>query len=215
MRTNAELAVRALVQVRETIGMNVSYTQVFVDRMTKDNWPVDQARRRRNFVAVNALRKKRPRSVFVRGVATRAMVVAYGEMVLANGVGNCGELSCAAACMVDAFEEHPPWNIVIMHIEINHAFLVIAPPPVDEFGLYLNDIETWPEDCAVCDPWLDIACRARDFPDNFRRRMQNYQHMQLYIRETDDEAIHPMNWLHMLTAQKKPLVTVADLPRAS
>ncbi|MHA6847785.1 hypothetical protein [Ralstonia syzygii] len=37
------------------------------------------------------------------------------------------------------------------------------------------DMKEWHPNVYVCDPWSNIACRARDYPDQFTRKMEKWE----------------------------------------
>ncbi len=37
------------------------------------------------------------------------------------------------------------------------------------------DMKKWPQDVFICDPWSNIACSARDYPEKFTRKMKKWE----------------------------------------
>jgi hypothetical protein len=56
--------------------------------------------------------------------------------------------------------------------EADHNFAVIG---LTDEGDLPKDMTQWPEAVHVCDPWLGIACQAREFPQKFREEMVRWK----------------------------------------
>lgn len=201
MRTNVEMAVSALVQVRDTVGMNVSTNRGAMHGMSDGARHAEMQRWAKAIFQINDYRGWKPRT---DGLATAESVLDYGGRVLAGNAGNCFELVCAAARCLAGFEEGPRWNLVSL-VRADHSFAVIAPPVADRCNLYPSLMEEWPEDSAVCDPWMDIACRARDYPEHFVSRLKNYANIGVGFGASEPYD-HPMSWMNKLQALKMPMV---------
>ena len=99
----------------------------------------------------------------------------YGAAVLTLGLGNCYEQACAAAWYL---ETHGGAEYALMHYSHNdHVFLALGQPR----GVYPDQFKQWSADAAICDPWADIACPAREYSQRWRARMSNWQVMGLTI----------------------------------
>ena len=56
-------------------------------------------------------------------------------------------------------------------VAVAHDVAVIGPIP-DPLP---PDMAAWPSDVYVCDPWSNIACKARDYPDRFSQKMEKWE----------------------------------------
>ncbi len=108
-------------------------------------------------------------------------ITAYGSAVLSAKVGNCLELSCAAASHLGHGLFSPSWDLVKLDGGSDHIFVVVGPPDPAADGAYPQNFATWPADAAVCDVWADIACPVRDFPARWRARIDNWHIMSLQL----------------------------------
>ena len=99
----------------------------------------------------------------------------YGAAVLGSGHGNCYEQSCAVAWHLEM--NGSPEYALMRYRYVDHMFVVLGQQP----GVYPDEFEQWSADAAICDPWADIACLAREYPQRWRARMSNWQIMGLAI----------------------------------
>jgi hypothetical protein len=102
-------------------------------------------------------------------------VIAYGDAAAREGVGNCFELS-SIVCSILASQPNPPalFDVVDLAPPGDHAFVVIG-QPVGEDGKYPMDFRDWNEDAIICDPWMNIHCRARDYPARWGETLQRWE----------------------------------------
>jgi len=108
--------------------------------------------------------------------ALTADILSYGGKVYSKAeIGNCMEVSCAAAYYLEKLKPVPAWDLVTIGAG-DHVFVVLgAGAPAG--SLYPADFSTWPADAAVCDVWADIACPATDFPARWKARMGNWDNI--------------------------------------
>ncbi len=62
--------------------------------------------------------------------------------------------------------------------EADHNFAVIG---LIHEGDLEKDMTQWPEEVHICDPWLGIACQAREFPRRFREEMTRWKEAGVVI----------------------------------
>jgi hypothetical protein len=132
---------------------------------------------------MQAVRTVRP----VRG-GSLAEVVAYGDTVLKEHVGNCFEYA-AAACAVLATKRPPPVFDVVQMPTLDHAFVVIGQPGPDAQGNYPNDFGTWAAGAAICDGWAEICCLATQYPARWNLKMDNWHASGLEVAVGDKKDV--------------------------
>lgn len=92
---------------------------------------------------------------------------------------NCSDLSHAGIGILDAA------GIKDTHIvglpDFDHGMILIGKIPPS--GLPL-DMEKWPSHLAICDPWANIACPAKEFIPAFMEKMQKWESNGKKIRDT-------------------------------
>lgn len=204
-RTNLELAIAVLCEVRDTIGMNVSTNKPFNAYISPE---AKAAAARRRETIIDNLHALRGSNGFPMRIGmTKGNIVAYGETVMGGHAGDCFELACAAASCLEKSVERPPWNIVGL-VGGNHAFLVISPPETGVGNLYPIDFSEWPVDSAICDPWLDIAVKARDYVDYYQSRLQNLTNIGIKFLGLRTATVSPMTAFNQLSLPKKATVLI-------
>ncbi len=205
MGTNLELAISALVEVRETVGMNVSTNKPFNSYISYEAKAAGRARREEKIADLHALRGSN--EFPMRCGMTKANILTYGEKVMNGHAGDCFDLSCAAASCIDKSDENPNWNIVGL-LAGNHAFVVILPSATEAGGLYPLDFADWPKNSAICDPWLDIAAGAHEYVEHYQHRLRNYTNIGIKFLGVRTATVTPMSSYNKLSLPKKPTVQV-------
>lgn len=113
------------------------------------------------------------------GKATPVNVNNYGAYAIASGYGNCLEMACAAVWYINQ-QGRFNYDLVYYPSGGDHIFVAIG-QVADSNGNHPTDFSMWDEDAAICDVWADIACPARDYPERWRARMNNWKIMGLTI----------------------------------
>jgi hypothetical protein len=90
--------------------------------------------------------------------------------------GNCNEMSAVAAVvLLDHEETHPVTVVNIGGSGISvHTMVVVGAVAVGADGSLPKDMSSWGDDVAVCDPWANIACKAADYPQQWRDKMSKW-----------------------------------------
>ncbi|WP_437547133.1 hypothetical protein WME97_44400 [Sorangium sp. So ce367] len=114
-------------------------------------------------------------------------VRAFGARVAQEKVGNCLELSALTIWLLSHPDEAPGAEVDMVRLgkrlptadngdfaSGDHAFVVLNPPKVDENGGYPGDFDDWGE-AIIIDPWANIACKARDFPERWKEKMRKWK----------------------------------------
>jgi hypothetical protein len=96
---------------------------------------------------------------------------------------NCIDLSLAGIGILEAAGITD--RCVVAFTNIDHGMVLIGKIPSE--GLPL-DIEKWPSHLAICDPWANIACPAREFIPVFMEKMQKWQEKAKKIVDKDDSG---------------------------
>ncbi len=96
---------------------------------------------------------------------------------------NCGQLLDIAK----AYGEANGWSVHGVGTGPTgelHGFAVIGLRPEQ----LPDDFSQWPEDLAICDPWANIACAARDYPAAFEAKMQKWANAgkEIFDGDRDD-----------------------------
>ncbi|WP_438033832.1 hypothetical protein [Sorangium sp. So ce204] len=112
---------------------------------------------------------------------------AFGARVGQAKVGNCLELSALAIWLLSRPEEAHGAKVDMVRLgkrlptadngdftSGDHAFVVLNPPEADENGGYPGDFDDWGE-AVIIDPWANIACKARDFPERWKEKMRKWK----------------------------------------
>lgn len=101
--------------------------------------------------------------------ANRDQILAYGATVLAEQIGNCFEISCAAAHTLETNYGVKNWDIVYYNPKGDHIFLAIG-----DCGDHADDFSDWPDDCAIFDGWAQIACMASNYKPKWSAKMSEW-----------------------------------------
>ncbi|HEX6704834.1 MAG TPA: hypothetical protein VF169_08760 [Albitalea sp.] len=89
-----------------------------------------------------------------------------------------------------------------------HAFAVFG--ELSERGAreLPNDMKQWPPHLAVCDPWTNIVCAARDYPDRFTAKMTKWdgKMKEINVGQGDWTRANDQGWINsVLDSRKLPL----------
>lgn len=83
---------------------------------------------------------------------------------------NCGDLSFAGIGILD--EAGIKDKCIVSFKDFDHGMILIGKLPVTGLPLKMED---WPSGLAICDPWSNIACSAKEFVPEFIEKMQKWQ----------------------------------------
>lgn len=171
-------------------------------RQDKSTLPTQQRLEKRVFLK-NMLDSMRSHHRFPGpGKATPVNVINYGAYAIASGYGNCLEMACAAAWFINQ-QGRFNYDLVYYPEHGDHIFVVIGHAS-DGNGNYPTNFTDWDENAAICDVWADIACPARDYPERWKARMQNWRIMGLTIaNRLPTESI----WVDVVNHAKKSYLT--------
>ncbi len=123
----------------------------------------------------------------------------HSDLILKSGAGNCGEMALLSKDIIKksggrAYE----WAAGDAH-----AFTVVGGPPVLPPGTPDFSEAAW-ADAWIVDPWANIACPARDYTQQLKKVMGQWEHDNLKIIE-GGQPISPVerNWMNKLVVQPK------------
>ncbi|HWW05999.1 hypothetical protein [Collimonas sp.] len=119
-----------------------------------------------------------------------------------NGKGhNCTALAQASEDWIAW--KNPSAPVAKLWFGTDHAATVIGEVPPHLIGA---DMKKWPEHVAICDPWLNLACPAREYPDKFTAKMAKWARDekeilagQTWIKPQDE------NWIGLIDRPKNLL----------
>ena len=130
----------------------------------------------------------------------------YADIVLKTGAGNCDQMARAAAEIIK--ESGGDASVWAMQ---GHVFTVVGAPT----GLDARTIDfkepKW-ADAWVVDPWAQIECKASDYVDRLKRKMDEWSDAgkELFIANPSTPDVAPQwtspkepFWLDMLIKQEK------------
>ncbi|CAD0328994.1 hypothetical protein NCPPB940_20830 [Xanthomonas hortorum pv. taraxaci] len=83
---------------------------------------------------------------------------------------NCGELATLAVHYLQ--QDHNQIARLAFFNGTAHTAAIIGPVP--GAGTLPADMTDWDADIYVCDPWCNIACRANDYPAEFKEKMEKW-----------------------------------------
>ena len=83
---------------------------------------------------------------------------------------NCTDLAHAGIGILD--EAGIKDTHIVMFRDFDHGMILIGKTPPN--GLPL-DMKQWPSHLAICDPWANIACPAKEFIPAFMKKMQKWE----------------------------------------
>ncbi|WP_433931338.1 hypothetical protein AB3662_44205 [Sorangium cellulosum] len=153
----------------------------------------------------------------------------YGRRVEQEKVGNCFDLSALTTLLLARSGAAHDMVVDVVRLGIllpgeansgfssgDHAFVVLNPPPADENGRYPGDFGGW-GDAIIVDPWANIACDARDFPERWAQKMRKWKDKGKEIDTvtatgagTKPPDQHP--WIDGIVVFEKVSVTMAPRP---
>jgi hypothetical protein len=128
------------------------------------------------------------------------------------GIGNCNELADIALCyLVDQSQQKYIASTVYLDRPTSwakagtpsgdHVFLVIGPltdygPEDPSKDVIYDNFAQWPEETYICDPWANISCFARKYPDLFWLKMRKWNTSQKEVvvaltKTNDVKTINP------------------------
>jgi hypothetical protein len=116
-----------------------------------------------------------------------ADMLKYGHRVMEYKAGNCVEQSAAALIHISwqlkEYErrsgEKVLFNIVRLEAPGDHAFVALNQPLSG--GKYPKDFAKWSADAVICDPWAKLACKASDYPTQWKAKMDKWANRGLSI----------------------------------
>ena len=82
---------------------------------------------------------------------------------------NCGDLSYAGIGILDAAGINDTHMVIFGESE--HAVILIGKLPPKGLSLTMED---WPSHLAICDPWGNVACSAKEFIPAYIKKMQKW-----------------------------------------
>lgn len=91
---------------------------------------------------------------------------------------NCSDLTHSGIGILDAASIKD--TRIVGFTDLDHGVILIGKIPPS--GLPL-DMEKWPSHLAICDPWANIACPAKEFISAFREKMQKWESDGKKIRD--------------------------------
>ena len=113
---------------------------------------------------------------------------------------NCGELSSMVKSLQCYYSR--PINVIALDDE-SHGFAVFG----NIQGRNLpNNMATWPDHLAVCDPWANIACKANMYPSVFVAKMNKWATEGKEIYDGDQEEwvkATDSQWMNSILAGTK------------
>ncbi|MBP1124235.1 MULTISPECIES: hypothetical protein [Pseudomonas] len=123
------------------------------------------------------------------------------NLVLKTGAGNCGEMAILSKDIINksggrAYE----W-----YASDAHAFTVVGGPSTLPSGTVDFSEQAW-NDAWIVDPWTDIACPAREYTQNLKKVMAQWEGKNIKILE-GEALISPLNknWMeNLITKPKNP-----------
>ncbi|CAD2257844.1 hypothetical protein QSH46_007095 [Xanthomonas arboricola pv. juglandis] len=82
---------------------------------------------------------------------------------------NCGELATLAVHYLQ--QDHNQIARLAFFNGTAHTAAIVGPVP--RAGTLPSDMTDWDADIYVCDPWCNIACRANDYPAEFKEKWKS------------------------------------------
>jgi len=101
------------------------------------------------------------------------VVVAHGRAALKSTGGNCQEYTAVVCHYLDMLEPRPVFDAVYLEPPGDHTFAVIG-QQADGQGGFPSDFGDWHAQAAVCDPWANLICWARDYPQEWKAKMRKW-----------------------------------------
>lgn len=122
----------------------------------------------------------------------------FSEVIWKSKSHNCDALAHAAEDYIEHLNPSSPVS-KLMFLGRHTATIIGVVPP----ELMQSDMTLWPSDVAVCDPWANIACLAKDYPDQFKKKMEKWEAGKKMIQHAG-QWISPLDasWTGMINGQK-------------
>ena len=96
---------------------------------------------------------------------------------------HCGDLSYAGIGILD--EAGIKDTHVVSFDDFDHNVILIGKMPPKGLPLEMED---WPSHLAICDPWANIACPAKEFISAFMEKMQKWDSNGKKIRDSNKKV---------------------------
>jgi|GEM_PF-4350471 len=109
---------------------------------------------------------------------------------------NCDDLALAAH---DWLAQTKSADACMLQMK-GHAAVVVGKLPDHPLP---KDMTKWPAHLSICDPWLNVACMAQNYPTRFREKMQKWSDDQKLIH-ANGNWISPNDpiWMNLIDDQK-------------
>lgn len=88
-----------------------------------------------------------------------------------------------------------------------HVFIAVG--PLATSSELPDAFEQWPEQIAICDPWTNISCPAREYPLRFREKMSKWSQAGKQVFIDDSKTwVDPCDthWIDSVLQQKKNIL---------
>ncbi|WP_340608657.1 hypothetical protein [Xenorhabdus bharatensis] len=70
----------------------------------------------------------------------------------------------------------------------DHAFIMIHHPTTKQKHP-LRELKTLPPEAWICDPWAEIICKGSQYPDNWKKKMEEWERDSHYVLSTDSSQL--------------------------
>lgn len=109
---------------------------------------------------------------------------------------NCDELALAAH---DWLAQTKSADVCMLQMS-GHVATVVGKLPDHALS---KDMTEWPSHLSICDPWLNDACLAKDYPARFKEKMQKWENDDKLIKVGGD-WISPLDptWMKLIDDKK-------------
>jgi hypothetical protein len=97
----------------------------------------------------------------------------YGVLAEEQEAGYCLEYTAVACLYLSQLKPVPVFDAVSLADPGDHVFVAIGQPCAPD-GTYPMSFAAWQADAAICDGWAKLACLARDFPDQWKAKMNSW-----------------------------------------
>jgi hypothetical protein len=123
----------------------------------------------------------------------------YGQ----EAAGNCEEYAIVAYDYLSVNLNGALLDIVKLKDPGDHAFVVINQPKNDN-GSYPKCFSEWDENAYIVDPWVKIACPAREYPKEWETKMHKWEARGLKINDCSPLS---NEWLNTINDNEKISIT--------
>lgn len=119
---------------------------------------------------------------------------------------NCTDLVYAAHFWISL----KGWLAKPVYISDAHAILLVGDIPEN----LPSDMKEWPENFAVCDPWANICCPSKDYPEEFKKKMGKWEKDGKKITMDGENFISPTDpgWIRKVVESEKSIINLAINP---